>query len=163
MSESDPKKRYWLAIFFKNMPQGAEFTPGVLHLTVIPWFVANISPQEVADSFKNNFKDFKSFEIIVAGKTTFGPRKNVAVSLVEHNENLVMLHNKALDWFEQLSGRWAVKNPYVDAEYEPHIRRRPGIQINAGDKIKVGSLTLVEANRKEDNQRLVAAKVDFND
>src|SRR5438552_2043627 len=103
-------------------------------MTIITWFVSNKRDEEIIDSFQDYFSDFRKFGIRLGEQTIFGSSKRAPVTLVEPDENLLNLHGAALKWFDQIGGRWAVKDPHVDSEYKPHIRRRRGKKL-LGDKL----------------------------
>lgn len=163
MNESKTKLRYWLAFMLDDMPVGEVFEPGRLHITVIPWFVTEMAESEVIQRFNADFKDRNRFEVHIGGKAMFGPKKDVEVSLIEPNQQLLNLHQKALAWFDEINARWAVKTPHVGDDYIAHIRRRrKDSVINDGDVREFNSLCLIKANRREDGKRIVAAKVEFD-
>jgi hypothetical protein len=162
VNESKVKQRYWLAFLLEDLSVGATFAPGVLHLTIIPWFVSNRPEEEVIKSFQSTFNGLPTVEMKIGQQVNFGPKKNVPVNLVTDNPDLMNMHKLSLDWFTRLNARWAVKNPYVGEEYKPHIRRRDDTEIKKGDILNLNFLSLISANRQEDNIRTVAAKVDLD-
>lgn len=165
MSELKTEKyRYWLTYLLEDLPVGAAFEPGDLHVTLIPWFVV---PPDVeatlAKTFELAFSGHKAFDLKVNGEVSLGPRQDISVFLLDSRPEIYELHKKALGWFESLEAKWAVKNPYVGDEFKPHIRRRPNTYLHKGDKIHFNSLTLVQALRRSDNVRTVKAKVVFDE
>lgn len=164
MNESKPKKyRYWLTHLLRDLPAGAEFSPGELHITVIPWFVVEPEVElELNKSFIENFSGQAPFEVSIGGEVSLGPRQDISVFLLEDSQEITQLHNQAVEWFEKLNARWAVKHPYAKDEYIPHIRRREGNLLRPGDKVNFNSLSLVRALRRADEVREVAAKAVFN-
>jgi hypothetical protein len=160
-SKSKTKQRYWITFLLDELPYGATFHPGLLHLTVVPWFVTDLPYDEVVRMFNQEFQGLSKFEILIGVKVNFGPRKNVPVSLVRINDDLLQIHDRSLHWLDQIEARWAVKNPYVDDQYKPHIRRRQGIKIAEAESIKLNAIYLITANRQEDDIREVAAKVNL--
>jgi len=155
------KPRYWLTYLFKDLQVGDNFKPDILHLTFIPWFVTELSDEEVIKSFKKRFVGEQKFDIRVGELEQFKNKRKIAVNLIEPSQYLIKLHQKTLDWFEEIEGRWAVQNPYVGDEYVPHIRRRPGHNFKGGEKISVSSISLIRAFRRGDDKRTVAAKVEL--
>jgi 2'-5' RNA ligase len=156
-----PKLRYWIAFFFKNLEVGDGFKPGLLHLTVITWFVSDYGSQEVENAFERDFARQRGLTINVGGIADFKHKRKVTVNLVKPTPKLLGLHQKALDFFTRLNGRWAVRSAHMDDEYIPHIRRRPGKGYKEGDELKIDAIYLIKAARTEDGQRTVAAKVDL--
>lgn len=162
VSEKKTKYRYWLTFFLEEFPTGYSFKPGLLHITVIPWFVIDGEEQELVDSFHKFFAKAKSFDVRVGLRTQLGSKKDVYVNLVGAPQ-LTAIHQIALNWFEQTGARWAVKLPHVAKEYKPHIRRRQVTRLASGKSLRIKSLALVRARRQEDNVREIAAKVKFNE
>ena len=159
MSESKTKLRYWITFLLDDVPEGEKFQPGLLHITIIPWFVADISEQDIIKSFKDNFSSIKRIDATIGGLKNFGENKEVAVSLVEPSAALLEIHKQALKWLEEINARWAVKNAYAGDEFKPHIRWRSEAKLQQSDILHLNSLTLVKAARQEDNIRVVAKKV----
>lgn len=151
------KSRFWLAYFLRDMPVGTEFSHGELHLTIIPWFVSDLADEKITLSFNENFSDSRALQLRMGEKARFGPKKDAPITLIEPSAEFAGLHAQALLWFDSLEGRWAVKNPYVGAQYQPHIRRRRGTKLPR--QLAIDSLSLVKATRQEDGLRYVAAKV----
>lgn len=155
------KCRFWIAIFLDDIEPHTIFHPGLLHLTLIPWFVTDQSDQAVIDCFRSSFSGLSKFELCLSKRTMFGPKDNIAVSLVQPSEELTKLHQLSLDCFDLVDGRWAVKNPYIGTEFMPHIRRRPGTRLTEGQVISVAAIDLIKARREEDHLRELAAKVEL--
>lgn len=156
------KFRYWLSIMLDDMPEGEVFGPGRLHITLLPWFVLREGEEKIVESFKEVFSGFKPFDVSVGGSAFFGPKKDVAVNLI-NSEELKSLHKTSLEWFGQIGGRWAVKNPHVGDEFKAHVRRRQGTHLEVGEVISIKSISLIKAARHEDGNRVVAGRVDFDE
>jgi 2'-5' RNA ligase len=156
------KQRYWITYLLKNLEEGANFSPDLLHLTIIPWFVTAESTSLVSASFRRKFSGIKAFKVRVEGSIDFKNSRIIPVNLIAHNPEIYSLHQQTLNWFDSMQARWAVKNPYVDKDYIPHIRRRPGHNLSDGDEIEINSLYLVKASRRGDDLRTVAAKVNLD-
>lgn len=156
------KYRYWLIFLLDDLDVGAVFEPRLLHVTFIPWFVTDaMSEEEIIESFNKQFRGLQSFTVKLDRKVMLGPDQDVPVNLLDRTPGILGLHNMSLEWFKKVGARWAVKNPHVDAEFIPHIRRRPGFGLQVGDSLNIMSLCLVKARRQEDGIRLIAAKVPF--
>jgi hypothetical protein len=163
---NEPKKgkyRYWLPFLLEDLPVGANFKPGVLHITFITWFVADLPEEELIDSFYETFSGRQAFDIKIGRDLHLGPHEDVSVVSVEPTSQTLQLHADGLNWFEKIEARWAVKNPYMGDEFIPHIRRRSDTNLKIGDIMKINSLSLVKALRRPDDVREVAAKVLFNE
>lgn len=163
VNTSRPEKyRYWVVFLLKDLPVGYTFQPGFLHITIIPWFVSDEPDEQITNSFTEKFSGFETFNVKVGPQVKFGPRREVSVNLLEDASKIVNLHQMALNWFNEIKARWAVKNPYIDEQFTPHVRRRQGTKLETGQILHLHQLILVRALRHEDNNRLIVAKVDFN-
>ena len=152
------KYRYWLTFLLADLPVGAIFQPGILHITIIPWFVVEIDESKLRKSFNKAFGHIQVFDVRVGEKAVFGPDRDVPVNLIKDAPEIIQLHKLALDWFGQVGARWAVQQPHVGNEYVPHIRYRRGSDLTQGSRLHLDSLTLVRALRSEDGQRSVAER-----
>lgn len=158
------KYRYCLFYLLKNIPEGSKFLPEELHITTVPWFVVEPDVEvSLLHSFKTTFAGTTAFEVRVGHEVSLGPREDVSVLLIEPNEQIYNLHQKALEWCESLNSRWAVKHPFVAEEYKPHIRRRQNTSLKFGDILKFDSISLIKALRRADESRTVDGQVLFDD
>lgn len=153
------RQRYWLAYFFDDLNPGDQFKPGLLHITIITWFVVDIEETILLESFEKKFNKQKAFDIKIGARTDFGPKNEVSVNLIKPSDAIINLHKLSMNWFETIGARWAVKNPHAGNDYTPHIRRRQGTKLADGQMVKIDSLCLIKARRREDSIRAVAAKV----
>lgn len=154
------KYRYCLFYLLKDVPEGGNFSPEDLHITIVPWFVVEPDVEiSLLNSFKNQFSNIKQFKVTVGSEVSLGPREDISVLLVNPEQQTHNLHQKALDWIDFLRARWAVKNPYVAEDYKPHIRQRENISLKPGDELCFNTVYLVRALRRADDFRLVLGKV----
>jgi hypothetical protein len=98
-------------------------------------------------------------QLKIGKQDIFANKRKISINLVEPSKDLKALHQLGLAWFDKLEARWAVKNPHVDNDFIPHIRRRVGHNVKKGERIIIPSLSLVRAFRRGDDLRTVAAKV----
>jgi 2'-5' RNA ligase len=155
------RSRFWITFLLEDLPVDATFHPGLLHITVIPWFVSDLEDQDVINAFKKAFEGTKKFEVKLGEGAKFGPKRNVGVTLIEISFSLDRLHHQTLRFFEKIQGRWAVKRPHIDDQYIAHVRRRRGTKLPKAGTIQLTTLSLIKAQRLEDNIRQVAAKVEL--
>ena len=156
------KSRYWLTYLLDDLPIGATFSPSALHLTIVPWFVTDVDEASLTQSFYKQFTRQEKIEISVGEIGEFNHKRKIPISFIESNDKLAELHDRSLAWLRSLEARWAVKTPHVGQDYIPHIRRRPGKNVKAGQKLGIDSLSLIRAHRRGDDFRIVIAKVKFD-
>lgn len=155
------KPRYWVTYLLNDLPVGAVFKPEELHLTIIPWFVTEVDNKEVIDSFGKTFSVCAPFEATVGKIDEFNQERKIIFNHLGPKAEIVALHTKGLEWFSYLGARWALQHPRVEDEFIPHIRRRDGKSVSEGDKLLIDSLSLVRANRRADDSRIIAAKAEL--
>ncbi len=164
MNASETKHyRYYISYLLRDLPVGATFKPSELHITILPWFALETEEEPFIDWFYKHFAQIKAFEATVAEPMMFGPNKDVPVSLVTPKDKFLQLHQLALSWFGELGARWAERDPYVGDDYKPHVAQRHGLVLEEGQKIKISSLVLFKANRREDHIRTIAAKAKLDE
>lgn len=160
MSESKTnKQRYWIAIFLDDLAVNQTFKPDRLHVTIIPWFVSDLTEPEIIGSFISEFEGTANFDLKIGQNAMFGPDHDVAVCLIEPDSRIMQLHQQALAWFDRIRHRWAVIHPHVNEDYRPHVRIRPGRHLTQGQIIPANNIYLIAADRRENNLRCVAAKI----
>jgi hypothetical protein len=154
------KSRFWIAYFLDDIAVDDQFGHGLLHMTLIPWFVSDRADAEIISSFQDYFSGLAKFDITFGAKVILGSKKRAPVTSIRPDDELLMLHSSALRWFDLVEGRWAVKTPHVGDDFHPHIRHRrgKGKQLPAS-RLTLDSLVLVKAQRQEDWLREAAAKV----
>lgn len=130
-------------------------------MTIIPWFVTDLPDEEVIESFEVTFSGQKAFDITVGKAAEFKHKRKIPVNIVQPKSELLDLHKIALQWFEDLSARWAVRSAHVAGDYIPHIRRRTGRGLSVSDELKASVISLVKANKQEDGLRYVAARAEL--
>jgi hypothetical protein len=159
VNEPKTKYRWWITYLLKDLQVGDNFKPGLAHLTVIPWFVTDLDEEEVVESFNHNFAAQPAFGTTTGEPIDFENKRRIPVNLISPTAEILSLHFKALEMFDELGARWALSSPHVAEDYIPHVRRRPGSRLKTGDELKIEAVYLIKAARAEDGQRTVAAKV----
>src|SRR3954467_6712065 len=71
------QSRFWITFLLEDLPVDATFHPGLLHITLIPWFVSELEDRAVIDAFKEKFGGQKKFEVKLGEEAKFGPKRNV--------------------------------------------------------------------------------------
>lgn len=164
MNESKTKPfRYLIAYLLDDFEVGTQFKPSALHITVLPWFALETNEAPFVEWFYKHFGQIEAFDAEADRRSMFGPQRDVPVSIMEPEEKFMELHQLALSWFGAVGARWAEKDPYVGDDYVPHVSQRRGYVLREGQKIRIDSLTLFKANRREDQIRTVAARAVFDE
>lgn len=154
--------RYLIAYLLDDLSVGAKFKPSALHIIILPWFALETDEEPFIKWFYSHFGMLHSFDAKVGQKAMFGPKKDAPVSLIGPAPEFMKMHKLALSWFGRVGARWAERDPYVGDDYIAHITQRKGYVLKEGDSIRISSLSLFKANRREDDIRIVAAKAIFN-
>lgn len=152
--------RYYISYLLRDLPVGAKFKPSELHITVLPWFALETDELPFLNWFYKHFDQIETFEALVGEPKMFGPKHDVPVSLIEPKDKFLQLHHLALSWFGELGARWAERDPYVGDDFLPHVAQRNGFVLEEGQILRINSISLFKALRREDQEhvRIVAAK-----
>ena len=152
------KYRYLIAYLLDDLAVEARFKPTALHITILPWFALETQEGPFLNWFYEHFGNEEAFDAVAAQRAMFGPNKDVPVSILEPQAKFMELHKLALSWFGAVGARWAERDPYVGDDFVPHIAQRRGFVIDENQALRISSVTLFKATRRQDEVRIVAAK-----
>ncbi|WP_394769337.1 2'-5' RNA ligase family protein [Lacisediminihabitans sp.] len=128
-----------------------------LHITVLPPFLTDASPERIADAIAAATSDLPAICAIAGRDELFGRRHNVPVTVVEHNEALARLHRTlaaALLPFAAAPDESAFTGP----GFRPHVTVKPHGRVQEGEVLSLRQLALVDmAPRDAPQGRLVLA------
>ena len=126
-----------------NVPTEFPFSEWPLHVTLL----ANFTLGQPLDQFENELANYaeqtKSFKIMADGEAQFGPKQNVAVSLIQPNKNIIEMHNRLSSI---TSGLGAVYDEpaYMGTGYRPHATIQTDARLADKQSITLNSFTLVD-------------------
>ncbi len=144
--------KFGIATIFENSAVGYEFTANniPLHLTHVDSFEVALSLSELEIKLKNILAQQKSFKVMALKDTYYGPDKNILVTEVELNPDLVNLHKLIMGL---LTGEGAtLKNPHFHKDgYSPHVSVYGARRINVGDLMVINQISVASKTSADEN------------
>ena len=114
-----------------------------LHVTVLPPFLTDAAPGDVADAIRLAALNQAPLTVIAGEDTLFGRRHNIPVSLLLPNDELSRLHHTLV----------AAIRPFAAAPDEPaftgdgfraHVTHKPPARIHPGQSLTLSQIALVD-------------------
>lgn len=141
-------ERLTIPHFIKEIPAGTEFKQWPLHITLLPWFLGELS--EVQAELATAAEDLKSCHVTIGEKGVknsrelgdveyFGPSGDVAVRLLKESTNLGVIHGMLLRSFH----KYIEDKTYIGGGYNPHLTIRGNEDPGAEYVVDVDKLYLV--------------------
>ncbi|TXN29905.1 2'-5' RNA ligase family protein [Lacisediminihabitans profunda] len=128
-----------------------------LHITVLPPFLTDASPEQIADAFAAATSGLPAITAIAGRDELFGRRQNVLVTVVEHNEALARLHRTLVAAVLPFAA--APDEPaFTGPGFRPHVTVKPHGRVREGEVLSLSQVALVDmAPRAAPQGRLVLA------
>ena len=114
-----------------------------LHVTVLPPFLTDAAPGDVADAIRRVALNQGPLTVIAGEDTLFGRRHNIPVSLLLPQDELTRLHHTLV----------AAIRPFAAAPDEPaftgdgfraHVTHKPPARIHPGQSLILSQIALVD-------------------
>lgn len=147
------KEENVIAVILETIRLGEEFIEWPLHITIVPWF-HGYDAQKLDHLLAELAAKHRSFSARVGKIERFGQKKDVAVNVIDDSPELINLH---LAVFNQLEANGFIihQKEYVAGNYRGHITRQTHAAMKEGQKIKIGSISLVHQERLEQTGEIV--------
>lgn len=132
-----------------------------LHITVLPPFLTDAAPADVAAAIENAAAGQAAVAATVGPDALFGRRHDVPVSLVEDNPALTALHLALKGEMRQFAA--APEEPaFTGMGFRAHVTVKNQGRVHAGDRLALTQIALVDmAPRAAASGRTVLATRDL--
>lgn len=148
-----PGDRLFCALV-ENMHVGDMFTDWPLHVTIVPWFRADTTSEDLGRELSRRLTDLAPFVVSVAGETRMGHRGRRKVNLIVtptplqtiEKEARALLHEKSAWIVDETTRR---QRPFV-----PHVTHQKSGRLQEGDTFVCNSVYIVE--QKGDCKEIVS-------
>lgn len=134
-----------IAILLEPLQLDREFIQWPLHITIVPWF-HGYDEEKLDLLLAGLAKAVKPFSAVVGDVEKFGPKKDVAVNVIDDNSDLIKLHEIVFNELER-NGFVIHQKDFVGDKYRAHVTRQPISNANFGDELEIKSLTLIKQER----------------
>lgn len=138
-------QKWALATMLESVEEGTEFfyTDFPLHVTLAGVFAINCDGAVLAETLREALAHQVPVEAEADDKDYFGPNKDIVVMKLRKTSQLMGLHKFLHD---TLVSAGAVFNEpqYQDEGYIPHSTFQKHAHLNPGDKVLIGSVSIID-------------------
>jgi 2'-5' RNA ligase len=143
-----------ICIFIEPVQPGLRFVEWPLHITLIPWFRAKLSSDELAEAIRQKLQAVNSFTLTVSEDAHFGYRGQKIVSLIQLPSPLEAIALK-LRQILKTQKAWLVdESTKAVFSFRPHITVQGNKRLSKGDSFMCHMVAIVE--QKGDYKEVVA-------
>lgn len=132
-----------LCIFIQNQLEN-DFQQWPLHITIVPWFRTDISTKLLIQRLNDNLSDLTSFEITIAGETSFGYKGRKQVNLIEMPSPLEQIERIMRDILHEANSWLVDETTKLKRQFLPHVTMQGSHRVHEGDRYLVETLYIVE-------------------
>jgi 2'-5' RNA ligase len=130
-----------------------------LHITVLPPFLTDASPTEIADSIAAAASAQGPLTAIAGHDEMFGRREDVPVTVVVENEALTRLHRTLVDAVRPFAAS-PDEPAFTGPGFRAHVTIKRNGRVHRGDELSLAQIALVDmAPRSASSGRTVLATI----
>lgn len=152
-------QKWAIVSLFDSVDEGTVFhyTDFPLHLTLAGVFAINKTGQELVQELTQLLHQQGSFPIKATRNDLFGPDKNIAVTRIEENPNIIALHRLIHSWLTD-SGA-AYNSPQYQGEgFLPHSTFQKSGRLAKDQEKLITSVSLIDLYPNKDGYQRKIAK-----
>ena len=153
-------RTYLFVLEVETMQVGAVYKSLPLHCTLMHWFNASITPEDLIKKVTSVFKDRSPIELVSDAPAMFGKNNNIPVHTVIMTQTLQELHEEL---FSALNNLGAKHNEpaFVGSGFHPHVTTHGEQSFPPESRIVTRNAYLVEALNKERLIKKIVAQIKF--
>lgn len=147
-------QKYVIVHFIDKSQVPSEFPSSEwpLHVTLLANFTLGKSIEQLDSELKNFASQENPYEIMADGEALFGPKKNVAVSLIQPNQNIQKMH-VALKKVISSLGAVFDEPAFTGEGYRPHATIQVNSRLLDKQLVTLDNFTLVDMFPDSDIKR----------
>jgi 2'-5' RNA ligase len=138
--------------FVDQLPVGTDFKEWPLHVTIVPWFRADVSSYALARGIKTALSGISPFEIRVDGEAVFGRDKTV--NLIEQPTPLNDIESQVRSVLKNHNAWLVDESTKKKRPFKPHVTAQKSARLNEGEGFLCDRLYIVE--QKGDHKSIEA-------
>lgn len=133
-----------------------------LHVTVLPPFLTEAAPRDVADAIAAVASRHPAIEAVAGLDDLFGRRHDVPVTLIDESAALTGLHHALVDAVRPLAV--APDEPaFTGSGFRAHVTIKPPRRVHDGDRLFLSQIALVDmVPRSAEAGRTVLSTIDLS-
>ena len=131
-----------VCVFVNQVPNGVEFKEWPLHVTIVPWFRADVYPDDLLAEIKANLSEVRAFDVHIGPEVTFGRAKTA--NLIQQPTPLDDIES-AVRAVLKGHGAWLVdETTKKKRSYKPHVTAQSNVRLHEGESFWCDRLYIVE-------------------
>lgn len=124
-----------------------------LHVTLVSNFVVDWKTTGLFDKLTYLLSRHKPIQVTAADDEFFGSDKQIQVTILEMNADLIALHNDIVKLLKSV-GAVFDEPQFLERGYRAHVTVTPKARISKGDLVDIDNITIVDMFPHQDiNQR----------
>lgn len=138
-------QKYVIVHFIDKSKVPSEFPSSEwpLHVTLLANFTLGMSLERLESDLRNFALREKPYDITVDGEALFGPKQNVAVSLIQPNQSIQKMH-EALSSIASKLGAVFDEPAFMGEGYRPHATIQVNSRLAEKQIVALNDFTLVD-------------------
>ena len=147
-------QKYVIVYFLVRTSESEEFLASEwpLHITLLANFTINRPLVDLKILLRNYCQQTKPFNVSVQGEALFGAKHNVAVSLIQPNQNISSIHQNLADLASNLGATFD-EAAYMGTGYRPHATIQAHSRLMNKQVVSLSEFTLVDMFPDHDMNR----------
>jgi len=137
-------------------PAGKTFKQWPLHVTIVPWFRAEVSSYDLSMELKESLSEVPAFEASIGKSANFGYQKNKKVVLVRLPSPFVKIEHRVRQILKSYKAWLADETTKSHGPYRPHVTDQANERLRENDKFYCNKLYIIE---QKGNHKQVVAEV----
>lgn len=143
-----------ICAFVYQVPVGRQFTRWLLHITIVPWFRLDETPEQLSEGIRRALTTIKPFEALAGEIVMFGPQKNRPARLIEPTQSLKEIERKTRNYLHKKRAWLVDETTKKQHLFRPHVTVQGKSGLNAHQNFEVNKLYIVE--QKGNYKKIVA-------
>lgn len=138
-------QKYALICLIEKLDEGTEFSASdwPSHVTIVSNFVVDWENTALFEKLASLLAKHKATRVTAGGDEYFGAQKQIKVTILNMNYELVSLHKDIVSLLKSV-GAVFDEPEYLDDGYKAHITVTKNSHIKRGDKVNIDAITIVD-------------------
>lgn len=133
-----------VVVFVEQKQVGDTFKTWPLHITIVPWFRAETSSDELAAEICEGLADLEPFKAIVAGTAGFGRGGRKPVNLIQEPTFLSEVEQTVRNVLKRCASWLVDETTKIKRTFRPHVTHQGAEQVYEGDILMINRLYIIE-------------------
>lgn len=144
--------------FVRPQPPASEFAEWPLHVTIVPWFRAEVPSERLAQQLEDRYRSSYSFLAYVGEEAVLGSGR--LVNLLDDNKRLQSMERGVRSLLKSYDAWIVDETTRRQRTFRPHVTAQKRDRLHVGDSFVCDSLSIV---LQLGDRKIVDQEVRFGD